>query len=503
MAQSKVMVIPARRQVGNTINAAEKPKLRVAAYCRVSTDSDEQATSYDAQIEHYTEYISKNPEWQLAGIFADDGISGTNTKKRTEFNRMIDECMAGNIDMIITKSISRFARNTLDCLKFIRQLKDKNIPVYFEKESINTMDAKGEVLLTIMASLAQQGKVQVNHNHFLGYTKDADGNLIIDPEQAETVKLIYREYLEGYSMDKIAAGLMADGILTGAGKTKWWTSTINAILRNEKYIGDALLQKTYTTDFLSKTRIKNNGTVPQYYVEGNHDAIIPKEIFMQVQEELVRRRVVHTSANGRKRSYSSNHCFSQLIFCGECNEMFRRIHWNNRGCKSIVWRCESRLQNTGVACRARTVSEELLQSIILKAINEMILDKSGYMKMLQENIATVIRNDASASTDDIDAKLLELQKELFKKANNRDAYDNIAEEIFQLRELKAKSETDSVIRDEKLTRITELCDFLKTQPSEITTFDESLVRRMIQKITVFDNHFTVVFKSGISVDIEE
>lgn len=521
MAQSKVMVIPARRQIGNTIKSSEKPKLRVAAYCRVSTDSDEQATSYDAQIEHYTEYISKNPEWQLAGIFADDGISGTNTKKRTEFNRMIDECMAGNIDMIITKSISRFARNTLDCLKFIRQLKDKNIPVYFEKESINTMDAKGEVLLTIMASLAQQesqsmsqniklglqyryqqGHVQVNHIHFLGYTKDADGKLIIDPEQAETVKRIYREYMEGYSMDKIAAGLMADGILTGAGKTKWWTSTINKILRNEKYIGDALLQKTYTTDFLSKTRIKNNGTVPQYYVEGNHDAIIPKEIFMQVQEELVRRRVIHTSANGCKRSYSSNHCFSQLIFCGECKEMFRRIHWNNRGCKSIVWRCESRLQNTGIACRARTVNEELLQDIILKAINEMILDKSGYMKMLQENIATVIRNDASASTDDIDAKLLELQKELLQKANNRDDYDSIAEEIFQLRELKSKSETDSVIRDEKLARITELCDFLKEQPSGITDFDESLVRRLLQKIMVFDDHFTVEFKSGVSVDIK-
>ena len=171
---------------------------------------------YDAQIEHYTEYISKNPDWVLAGIFADDGITGTNTKKRDEFNRMIDECHAGNIDMIITKSISRFARNTLDCLKYIRELKDKNIPVFFEKESINTMDSKGEVLLTIMASLAQQesqslsqnvkmgiqyryqqGKVQVNHNRFLGYTKDSDGNLVIEPEQAEIVKRIYREYLEG------------------------------------------------------------------------------------------------------------------------------------------------------------------------------------------------------------------------------------------------------------------------------------------------------------------
>ena len=357
-----VMVIPARRQVGNTVRQDTKPKLRVAAYCRVSTDSDEQATSYETQVAHYTEYIQKNPEWEFAGIFADDGISGTNTKKREEFNKMIEACEAGNIDMIITKSISRFARNTLDCLKYIRKLKDLNIPVFFEKESINTLDAKGEVLLTIMASLAQQesqslsqnvklglqfryqnGQVQINHNRFLGYTKDADGHLIIDPEQAEVVKRIYREYLEGLSMDKIAAGLEHDGILTGAGKTRWHTSTINKILRNEKYIGDALLQKTYTTDFLSKTRVKNNGIVPQYYVEGDHEAIIPRDIYMRVQEELVRRRVVKTSANGKKRSYSCNHCFSQIVVCGECGELFRRIHWNNRGCKSIVWRCISRL----------------------------------------------------------------------------------------------------------------------------------------------------------------
>lgn len=247
--------------------------------------------------------------------------------------RLIEDCKAKKIDFVITKSISRFASNTLDCLKYIRQLKDKNIPVFFEKESINTMDAKGEVLIAIMASLAQQesqslsqnvklglqfryqnGQVQVNHNHFLGYTKDADGNLIIDPEQAEVVKRIYREYLEGYSMDRIAKGLEADGILTGAGKTKWWTSTINKILRNEKYIGDALLQKTYTTDFLNKTRVKNNGIVPQYYVEGNHEAIIPKDISLRVQEELARRRVVKTSVNGKKAPTTATTALHRLSF---------------------------------------------------------------------------------------------------------------------------------------------------------------------------------------------
>ena len=495
----------------------------VAAYCRVSTDSEEQETSYEAQVTHYTEYIQKNPEWELAGIFADDGISGTNTKKRDEFNRMIDECMAGNIDMIITKSISRFARNTLDCLQYIRQLKDKNIPVYFEKESINTLDAKGEVLLTIMASLAQQesqsmseniklglqyrfqqGKVHINHNRFLGYTKDADGHLIIDPEQAEIVKRIYREYLEGSSMGKIAAGLMADGILTGAGKEKWHTSTINKILRNEKYMGDALLQKTYTTDFLTKKRIKNNGIVPQYYVEGDHEAIIPKDLFMQVQAELVRRRVVHTSPSGKKRSFSCNHCFAQIVFCGDCGELYRRVHWNNHGCKSIVWRCISRLEITHaeVPCENRTVNELLLQEVTVKAINRILTERGTFLKQLQANIAKAVVSADTLSPNGIQARLEELQKELIKKATNKQDYDAIADEIFRLREQKEQSAVDSHNREESMNRIKELQDFIAKQKTDITEFDEALVKKLIEKITVYADHFTVEFKSGITIDIE-
>lgn len=516
------MIIPAKRQVGNTSRQQEdKPKLRVAAYCRVSTDSDEQATSYETQVEHYTEYIKKNPEWEFAGIYADDGISGTNTKKREEFNRMIEACKTGEIDMIITKSISRFARNTLDCLKYIRMLKDKNIPVFFEKESINTMDAKGEVLLTIMASLAQQesqslsqnvkmglqfryqnGQVQVNHNHFLGYTKDREGNLVIDPEQAEVVKRIYREYLEGSSMDKIAKGLEKDDILTGAGKKKWWTSTINKILRNEKYIGDALLQKTYTTDFLNKTRVKNNGIVPQYYVENNHEAIIPKDIFLRVQEELVRRRVVKTSANGKKRSYSCNHCFAQLVICGGCGEMFRRIHWNNRGCKSIVWRCLSRLEATGMECHARTVNETVLENVVVQAINTLLGDKSTYQAQLQQNIAKVIREAQKNNTDGIDEQLMELQKELLKKANNKEAYDEIADQIFKLREQRENCTVDTAARDTQIARITDLQDFIKQQSATLEVFDETLVKRWLKQITIWNDHCTVELKSGLKVDVE-
>lgn len=521
---ANVTFIPAKPKVGNSVSKDNAPKLRVAAYCRVSTDSDEQETSYDAQVSHYTEYIQQNPQWTLAGIFADDGISGTNTKKRDEFNRMIDECMAGNIDMIITKSISRFARNTLDCLQYIRQLKDKNIPVYFEKESINTMDAKGEVLITIMASLAQQesqslsqnvklglqyryqqGKVTVNHNRFLGYTKGEDGKLVIDPEQAEVVKRIYREYLEGSSMDKIAAGLEADGILTGAGKTKWHTSTINKILRNEKYMGDTLLQKTYTTDFLTKKRIKNNGTVPQYYVEDDHPAIIPKDLFMQVQEELVRRRTVHKSPSGRKRTYSCNHCFAQIIVCGECGELYRRVHWNNHGCKSIVWRCISRLEPTAadMNCTNRTVNDTVLEEVTVKALNQILSSRKVFLKQLQENIARAVVTTDTLSPDGIQARLEELQKDLVKAVGDQKNYDALTDEILRLQQMKKDSEVDDHRRTETMNRIKELQDFIAGQDTAITEFDEADVRKLIQKITVYEDRFTVEFKSGISVDITE
>lgn len=279
--------------------------------------------------------------------------------------------MASKIDMAITKSISRFVRNTLDCLKYIRQLKKKNISVYFEKENINTMDAKGEVLLTIMASLAQQesqsfsqnvklglqfryqaGKVQVNHNRFLGYTKDDEGSLVIVPEEAEIVLRIYREYLEGASLFQIGQGLEADGIKTAAGSDCWLQSTLKKILTNEKYIGDALLQKTYTVDFLNKKRVANNGIVPQYYVENSHPAIIPREKFMKVREEMYCRAHMECGPDQKRRIYSSRYALSSIVYCAHCNDIFRRINWNNRGCKSTVWRCLSRVEKNRPSCTA-------------------------------------------------------------------------------------------------------------------------------------------------------
>lgn len=516
-----ITVIPARKRVGNTVNKEVKPKLRVAAYCRVSTDSDEQATSYDAQVEHYTNFIQKNEEWEFAGIFADDGISGTNTKKREEFNRMIAECMEGHIDMIITKSISRFARNTLDCLRYIRQLKEKNIPVFFEKENINTMDSKGEVLLTIMASLAQQeseslsknvkmgmqfrfqkGEVHVNHNRFMGYTKDEDGHLIIEPAEAEIVKRIYREYLQGASLKQIGDGLMDDGILTAAGKAKWRPESVKKILKNEKYIGDALLQKTYTVDVLTKKRVKNNGIVPQYYVENSHKPIIPRDLYMQVQEEMLRRANLHSGANRKKRVYSSKYALSSIVYCSKCGDIYRRIAWNNRGKHSTVWRCVNRVEHGPDCCDAPTVQEEELQNAVVKAINTALGGKDEMLTALEKNIAMVLALEDETSMESLDAKLEELQQELLKRANARQDYEDLADEIDLLREQKQNAMAENAEREGLKQRIAEMQQFLAEQRGTIQVYDEQVVRKLIEKITVHDEKVTVAFKSGMEIDVK-
>ena len=516
-----ITVIPARKRVGNTAAAEQRPKLKVAAYCRVSTDSEEQASSYEVQVAHYTQFIQKNPEWELAGIYADDGITGTNTKKREEFNRMIQDCMDGNIDMIITKSISRFARNTLDCLKYIRKLKEKNIPVFFEKENINTMDSKGEVLLTIMASLAQQesqslsqniklglqyrfqnGEVRVNHSRFLGYTKDEEGNLIIEPAEAEVVKRIYREYLEGASLLQIGRGLEAGGILTGAGKTKWRPETLKKILQNEKYIGDALLQKTYTVDFLNKKRVQNKGIVPQYYVENSHEPIIPRDLYMQVQEEMIRRANLHSGANRKKRVYSSKYALSSIVYCSKCGEIYRRIAWNNRGKHSTVWRCCTRVEHGPKGCDAPTIQESVLQNGVAKAINEVFGNSSAFLPILKENMQAVIGSDMESQLAEIDGRLKELQQELLKQANAKKDYTELADKIYALREQRQKVLAAEAEQDGRRQRMEEMKKLLEEQADIPLEYDEQLVRNLVEKVTVYEEELVVEFKSGLEIRVE-
>lgn len=520
MAGKNITVIPARKRVGSTAAKEKIKKLRVAAYCRVSTETEEQNLSYEVQVAHYTEYIKKNTEWEFAGIFADDGISGTNTKKREEFNRMIEECMEGNIDLVITKSISRFARNTLDCLKYIRQLKDKNISVFFEKENINTMDAKGEVLLTIMASLAQQesqslsqnvklglqyryqqGKVQVNHNRFMGYTKDEEGNLIIVPEEAEIIKRIYREYLEGKSLVGIGRDLEKDGILTAAGKPRWRPETIKKILLNEKYIGDALLQKTFTVDFLTKKRVKNEGHVPQYYVENSHEAIIPKELFLQAQEELHRRNNIYTGTDKNKRIYSSKYALSTITFCGDCGDIYRRVYWNIHGRKEFVWRCVTRIEQGPEVCKNRTVKEAELYDAVMTAINRLLAGGDNMIRILEENIHAIIGDTTEYKISEINTLLEEKQKELISLANKGKDFESLADEIEELREKRQTLLVEDASLSGENERINELIEFIRTNKYRTLLYDDTLVRKIIQNVTVYEDHFVISFKSGIEIEI--
>lgn len=519
MTMPNVTVIPPRK-FRVTTTTEEKPKIRVAAYCRVSTDSEEQASSYEVQVEHYTEHIKKNENWTLVDIYADDGISGTNTKKRDEFNRLIRDCKDGKVDLIITKSISRFARNTLDCLKYIRELKEKGVAVFFEKENINTLEAKGEILITIMASLAQQesqslsqnvklglqfryqqGIVQVNHNRFLGYTKNEEKKLVIDKAEAEIVKRIFREYIEGASLLQIGRGLEQDGIKTAAGKSRWRPETIKNILRNEKYMGDALLQKTYTVDFLLKKRVKNNGIIPQYYVEGSHEAIIPKDIFMRVQEEIIRRANIAGDGH-KKRIYSGKYALSGIVYCGCCGDVYRRVHWNNRGCKSVVWRCVERLEDGTRNCFAPTIKEDILQKAVVDAINSTLGDNGNFLKVLKNNIATVVSQSENAEITVIDNQLKELQKQLISIAGTTDGYDEIASEILRLKEEKDNMLISQAEKEGFKKRMEDMTAFLETCTEELTEYDEQLTRQLIERITIFDDKFVVEFKSGIEVEIK-
>lgn len=334
--ERRVRVIPATRKP-EELHRDHDGKMRVAAYCRVSTDSEEQLNSYEAQKTYYTQKIQDSPDWEMAGIYADEGISGTSLKKRTQFNKMITACKRGHIDLIITKSLSRFARNTVDCLDTVRLLKANGIGVYFEKENINTLTESSEFLITLFSGFAQAeseslsknvawgkqksaeaGKVAFQYKKMPGYRKGADGQPEIVLEEAEIIRRIYHRYLDGCTMGQIKRELEEDGVPTAQGVERWSPSIIHNILTNEKYIGDALLQKTYVTDCITKKVKKNRGERTMYYVENSHPAIVSRDLFNQVQQEITRRsskrKVLQKSGKTELGKYSGKYALTELLW---------------------------------------------------------------------------------------------------------------------------------------------------------------------------------------------
>ena len=431
--EKNITVIPPDPKYDSRIRIEHKT-LNVAAYCRVSTRFEQQENSYEAQISYYTRIIEMNKSWNCAGIYADEGKAATGTKFRDSFNDMIEDCYAGKIDLILTKSISRFARNTVDCLGIIRELKERQIRILFEKENIDTMDNTGELLITILSSQAQeesrnlsentrwgiirkfeQGIVQVNHKKFMGYTKNEDEKLIIIPEEATVVKRIFDLYLQGLGTYKIARILESEGIRTTTGKEKWHHETIYKMLQCEKYMGDAILQKTYTIDFLTKKKVMNNGYVKKYYVRNSHEAIITKEQFYLVQEEMKRRSCA--SKRSTRKRYSSAYPLSGLIICGKCSGTYNRVTWQNKSGKSFVWRCRERLKAGTVQCKqSATIRESEMMKLLSKLFNTIIItDPADSTVYLIKTKAALIVNlgDKEEFNDDV------LTKQLLSKMIDR------------------------------------------------------------------------------------
>ena len=326
---------------------------------------------------------------------------------------------------------------------------------------------------------------------------------MIDKKQAEVVKRIYREYLDGRSLIQIKRGLEADGIKNGAGHEKWHESNIKQILTNEKYIGDALLQKTYTVSILDKKRAANKGQVPKYYVEGSHEAIIDKDVFLKVQVEMNRR--ANLLPDGKKRVYSGKYVLSGIVICAYCGDVFRRVKWNNRGCKSTVWRCMSRVhkKTSGVDCTARTIKEEDLHESVLAAINKAYSQRNTVIPILINNIKQVLDERNNEKIASIDRKLLELQQELISVSNNEQLVEELGNQIVSLREERQQIQMQEAEKKDKQNRIQELIDFLDSQTVEIKMYNEVLVRRLVEKIIIHDDKIVVRMKSGLEIEVSK
>lgn len=530
-----VTVIPAKVQTAESRDKYHQ--LRVAAYCRVSTELEEQQNSYQVQIAYYTDLINKKKEWTLAGIFADEGISGTQTKKRTEFNRMICMCRNKKIDLVITKSISRFARNTVDCLEYVRQLKDLGIGVIFEKENINTLTMTSEFMIALYGSFAQaesesisknvswgkekayrEGKVQFQYKHLLGYKKGADGKPEIIPEEAETVKLIYTMFLDGHSMKNIALILHVKGIHTKTGSTEWRTNTITRILQNEKYVGDALLQKTFTSDCITHKVVKNHGERPMYLVTNHHDPIIDRDTYNRVQQELARRnskRKISDKTVTEQGKYSSKYALSELLICGHCGTPYRRTTWAARGKKQIVWRCLSRLEHGKKYCPdSPTIKEEQLHRGILRAINNYYSCRNDIVRILKANIGSVLECQGQEEILSVEKRLKEIDQARTDLVNliasggcDEDKLDSEFAKLYaeeqglseRLTMLKSQNKTS----EETQAKLDKIMDMIEHEKFELETFDNVLIRKLIECVKILSKtEILVIFKGGYEVRTE-
>ena len=529
----KVTVIPPIAEMQGESRIDMRPK-RVAAYCRVSTDREEQEHSFETQKAMYTEMIMMKPTWQMAGIYADEGITGTVAKKRPGFMKMIEDCRKGKIDMIVTKSVSRFSRNNLDCLMYVRELKQLGIPIIFEKEGINTIQVSSELLLTLFGALSQaesesismnvklgirqslkNGNVRFSYKTFLGYRKGADGQPEIVPEQADIVRRIYNDFLAGATYLEIAKRLTEENVPTMGGGNRWFSERIKSILKNEKYKGDALLQKTYITDPISKRVKKNNGELPMYYVENSHPAIIERRIFDKVQEEIARRagkkKVKQTGTKTELGRYSGKYALTELLYCGECGTPYRRCTWSRNGKKKIVWRCVSRLDYGKKYCKnSPSVEESRLHNAIAAAITKKANSE-------EINIGGIVNHiESFGSQRDTDGiiqrqrRISEIEKVIddLARLNSDEAqngeldykFSELYAEVYSVKDELEEMQSDAATLDgDMLNEMREVVTGLKNHPVE---YDDKVVRQLIDCIKVMSaDTIKICFKDGTVTEV--
>ena len=527
----RVTIIPADPKY--TQKDIRKQHLRVAPYCRVSTDSDEQLTSYKAQIAYYTEKIAGNPDWTMVRMYADEGITGTSMKKRKDFLKMIADCEAGKIDLVITKSTTRFARNTLEGIQIVRKLKRLGIGVYFEKENANTLYMDNEMILTFFFSQAQaeseslsknvswghrrnfeNGKVYYQYKSFLGYKRGPDGQPEIDEEQAAVVRRIFARYMMGDSVRKICNDLEADGIATARGGEKWSDSTVQHMLRNEKYIGDALLQKTFIQDIFTRKSVKNTGQLPKYYVHDCHPAIIDRETFQKVQEEIARRGSIRKTSSKAKTElgkYSGKYALSEIMVCGECGSPYRRQTYMPHGEKIHVWRCLNRMENGKRICKCSpTFVEADIHAAVVSAMNEMFSQQTA-KEALKECITTALATaEPELTLPAVESRIRSLQTrqiELYKLASVPGAGDSYDEEIGQinaekmrLMQLKAEMEISRQTNAAVDRRMVEIDQAVDRYSGAITEYDDIRTRQLVSMIKVMDKETLLFrFKDGTEI----
>ncbi|WP_350342334.1 recombinase family protein [Proteinivorax tanatarense] len=535
---SSVRMIPAKAKKSRITDKSSKDKKRIGVYVRVSTDSAEQEKSYDLQVNYFKELVDKNPDWELVEIFADHGLSGTSTKKRVAFNRMMERCQNKEIDYIITKSISRFARNTLLALQSIRLLKSIGVGVWFQKENIDTLDGKGELFLTILSSMAQEesrsistntkwaiskkfqaGDIHMPTTYFLGYDTDESGNVVINDEQAEVVRRIYKEFLAGKGTPTIAKRLSKEGVPTARGNKHWTSYAVYQILNQEKYMGHCLAQKSVTIDFLTKKRVVNKDIEPQYFVKNTHPAIISEDVWNLVQQELKRRRKMRTDPDNKYRQcFSGKSVFSNKLFCAECGRpvLRRRLTStkNKEKYRFTAWQCRVAAHKDPdfKDCNCRYVWEEELEKGFMKTLYEMKKNKNE----VKEDVKKAIEQKALSKKEQARLKELENQLEALNNrasmiaeketATNDKIYQATLEHLTYEREiLETEYEQLSENNEERLFLEKQLDELLKMLDSlgNDSKFRDDIFVKTVEKGVLNNSQIvSFEFKCGISREAE-